>query len=233
MGLGWWGIAPWSPEFGTAKVSVRKIAGGPLPVKLGLVLDGPRSFARLGSREVPASNRRMGTGFEMPEMKSYVHLLTSLAPQWYEQHVDGTVGQQPDLPGLKLRLLARYYRLRLLPAVRIRHPYLLDLQQLQELAVKDRLDGFTLVLDRTPDPEWLEKVEKTISVSSITLHVLQLDPMAKKGLLMEFCPTVGLFPGARHPHPLPLYRHTQAVEMTELDSKQNMILQFSDVGSRP
>jgi hypothetical protein len=57
--------------------------------------------------------------------------------------------------------------------------------------------------------------------------------MAKKGLLMEFCPTVGLFPGARHPHPLPLYRHTQAVEMTELDSKQNMILQFSDVGSRP
>jgi len=197
MGLGWWGIAPWSPVYGRAKVSVRKVSGGPLPVRVGYV---PDPLIRFRRRTSPDPAERYS---HLQPLKSRLNELSSLAPEWMVQDVEGTVRLLPGPGDLEIRLLARYYRLRLLPAVNIQSPYLLDVDQLVSLAREQQVDGFTLVMHRLPRQDWLKEFETRISMSPITVHILMPDFRSGKTRLIEYCSRVGMFAGPRHPRTLP------------------------------
>jgi len=198
MGLGWWGIAPWSPIYGRAKVSVRKVSGGPLPVRVGYV---PDPLIRFHRRTSPVHDTRIYAHLE--PLKSRLNELSSLAPEWMIQQPAGEVAPLPGPGDLEIRLLARYYRLRLLPAVDVRLPYLVDVDQLVALARKEQVDGFTLVMTRLPQADWLHTFEEQVSKSPITVHILVPDSRSEKMLLYEFCSGVGVFEGPRHARTLP------------------------------
>jgi tetratricopeptide (TPR) repeat protein len=188
MGLGWWGIAPWSAQYGTASVTVSKVAGGPLPVRLGLipatVLKGIKSQSDQMS---PIAGKLNRIGLE----------LSGLAPEWYSQDERGQLNRLTAMSDREIRLLARYYRMRLLPMLKVRSYRALDLDMLSRMALQDRVDGFTLLVDRMPEPDWLSEAEDLVTRTGITLHFILLDPQTRKASFREICGTVGTFPGPR------------------------------------
>jgi len=207
MGLGWWGIAPWSVKPGRAAVSVLKISGGPLPTRL-LIL--PR--ATLGLQEDSVHFRQHTDSFgRWGERDAVMNWLddaadgvSTIAPEWYVQSGDGHFDLIHSPGSLELRLLARYHRLRLLPMVRIRSQDRLDIESLTRQALEDKVDGFTLVMKRMPHPEWIAKIEAQVVRLGLTLHLIVIDPESEKASFRELCEAVGIFSGPRRIQTLPL-----------------------------
>jgi tetratricopeptide (TPR) repeat protein len=195
MGLGWWGIAPWSAQYGTASVTVSSIAGGPLPKRLGLI---PSSrFVRKGT--VSGLSKDL-----IEEINQLSGDLSTLAPEWFLQTDQGELMRQEFANDLELRLLARYHRMRLLPMVRLSSYRTLKLEQLAEVTLRNRVDGFTFLVERMPDPAWLEEAEAMVTDAGITLHFVLLDSRTQLTTFREVCGTLGIFSGPRRILTFPL-----------------------------
>ena len=188
MGLGWWGISPWAPDYGVAQVVLREVAGGPLPVTL----------AAFGRRD---------NGWTDPEitaaLQPYARRLQLVAPAWFVQEADGRI--RSDDRGeefANLRLLTRFYQIRLLPAIRGASPRTLDIEELVALAAEEGVSGFTLLFVRMPDEEWFQETQDALmgtGVSLVAMRVREDDAVD----IREMCPHVGLFAGRRSIRTLP------------------------------
>ncbi len=189
MGLGWWGIAPWAPQFGVAQVSVRQVAGGPLPVRLGVFK--PRDGDWQDQDYLNA-------------LKSYTREMSTIAPQWYAQQLDGQILKESESEHVDLRILCRYYRMRLLPSIRSVSPRTLKVEELIRLAGEDNVDGFVLLLAKMPDEAWFEQIEEALQGTALTVVAVTLDEENRVSQIRDICPYVGLFPGARKVHELPV-----------------------------
>jgi len=189
MGLGWWGLAPWAPQFGVAQVSVRQVSGGPLPVRLAVFK--------------PRDNEWKDQDY-LDVLKAHTRELSAIAPQWYVQDLDGKIQRETISEHGDLRILCRYYRTRLLPTVRAASPRVLKPEELIRQALEDRVDGFTLLFARMPGDEWFAQMEEALQGTTLTVVALTLDEDARTANLREMCPNVGLFPGARRVRTLPL-----------------------------
>ncbi len=189
MGLGWWGFSPWSPHFGVAQVALREVAGGPLPVRLGVVW--PRSEDWTDDEIIAA------LGAHAPELQA-------IAPPWFVQ--DGAGRVRPEMRGdyPNVRMMSRFYQIRMLPAVRSASPRNLDVRELIPLAKEANVDGFTLVFTRMPEETWFKQAEAVLAESGISLVAIRLNRQDRLVELREVCPHVGLFAGARRVHLVPL-----------------------------
>lgn len=190
MGMGWWGVAPWSPIPGEAVVEIRRVAGGPLPTCIGLI------------RPPPTEGR---SPERLDVLQQRVQQMSLVAPHWYVQRIHGGVGRR-GVDDIELRLLTRYYRARLMPVLLYWHLDRLDWAELIRLANADRVDGFTLLVDKMPDPQWILEVEEKLLPAGINVLLVMVEPGGRKAMVREIAPFVGLFPGARRPHRLNLYR---------------------------
>lgn len=226
MGLGWWGIAPWSAQYGTASVTVSKIAGGPLPVRLVLIPQevlnsGPRSA---DERISPLTNR----------LNRMALKLSGIAPEWYQQNERGQVSRLQTEEDREIRLLARYYRMRLLPMLKVRSYRALDLEALSDMALQDRVDGFTLLVERMPEPEWLSEAEDFVTRNGLTLQFILLDPHTRKASFREICGSVGTFPGPRRVKMLDLRMEEEIEENLKFpDSGAHEIFTFNEAPLTP
>lgn len=189
LGLGWWGLAPWSPILGRARVAVREVAGGPLPVQLLLVPPPP---------ERPRSRS------EIDQLKTHLPLSAALIPDWYRQTAANRILTSLPEPDLELRLLSRYFRTRLLPLVRVHNPNSLPLPDLATLARDQQLDGFTLLLSRFPDPETSRRLSDFAIREGLALNFLVAHPDQQHAQFEEHFSGVGLFSGPRISRTLPL-----------------------------
>lgn len=195
MGLGWWGFAPWSQHPGVAKVTVQRLTGGPLPVLIGLLPDSSTLTATWMENE-EAENINL--------LQSRMRELSALTPAWYQQHKNGKISKTDARPNMDLRLLSRYYRVRLLPSIRVADPYLLDLDSVINTAYSDHVDGFVLMVKKMPDPDWIAIAETALLNSNLTLLLLLLDPNLSSAQTREICSQVGLFPAPRQMMTLPV-----------------------------
>lgn len=207
MGLGWWGLAPWSPQLGTAAVTVRRVAGGPTPVLLGQLRY---------HNEIPRSPEQLA------DLERHIRTLSALAPDWYEQTPDGRVLRTLHSRDMELRLLCRYHRTRLLPALRVHSLDRLDLPALLASAGKDRVDGFTMFVRRMPDPAWFVEAEQAVLQAGVTLHVALEDSARQTVILRELTPGVGLFPGPRRAHELPLIFPDAKERFQDMDTPRDL-----------
>lgn len=229
MGLGWWGIAPWSAQYGTAKVTVNQISGGPLPKRLGLI-----PAERLHNRTRTAASRgsAVSTGL-VEEISRLAGELSTLAPEWFQQTEEGELRRMEFGEVLELRLLARYYRMRLLPLARLRSYRDLNLDRVSEVALQNRVDGFTFLVERMPDPEWLQEAEEMVTASGITLHFVLMDTRTGKAAFRELCGTVGIFSGPRRITTLPLLDTGDPGAFSFSDQDPDMVLFMSKGVNRP
>jgi len=229
MGLGWWGIAPWSAEYGRARVSVRRIAGGPLPIRLGLL---PAATLRQ-SAEAAGDDPDAPPTTLIQRLNDEIGGMSSLAPEWYEVKPGGEVERVRFSGDTEMRLMARFYRVRLLPMTRVASYADLDLEALGRVADRDRLDGFTFLVDRMPAPAWLERAEEAAIASGLTLHFVLPDSRNGTVSFRELCPTVGLFPGSRRQRTLPLRVSPVENDIEFSQEDPNVAILFDPARSTP
>ncbi|HRZ12231.1 MAG TPA: tetratricopeptide repeat protein [Kiritimatiellia bacterium] len=189
MGLGWWGLAPWAPQFGQAQVLIREVSGGPLPVQIGW----------FQSRGESLTDEQI-----LARLKPHIQQISAVSPPWFAHASDGTVEKRGEGDFPDVRIFSRYHQARLLPAIQDVSLRTLDVAQLVPLAETNRVDGFTLLVPRMPPEDWFERAEKDLLGTSLTLLVAHLDLDKKTAELREVAPYVGLFPGARATHTLPM-----------------------------
>lgn len=188
MGLGWWGLAPWSPEFGAAAVAVQRVAGGPLVSRLGL----------LETQRIDWSEPRI-----IVRLQRLMGRLQAFAPDWYER--DGDTLKRRDAPYLtELRLLTRFYRARLMPSLFFAEFMSLDRASLERFAEGEGLDGFTLMAEKMPPARYCAELESFAIKTGLCLLILVPEPGRRAMLAYEICPGVGLLPAPRRARRLPV-----------------------------
>jgi len=189
MGLGWWGIAPWSPIPGRARVAIREVAGGPLHTHLYLP-----AMRRPGFR----------TSDETTRLKERLKSAGAVLPDWYHQDFLGGVVSHRSRGDEELRLLTRYYRTRIYPIVQVREAAALSVPVLVELVRREQYDGLTLLLPKFPDPGLVERFETAAIRHQIAINLLHFDENIQTAVFQELTPHVGLFAGKRDTRNLPL-----------------------------
>lgn len=199
MGVGWWGLAPWAPEPGVAAASIHRIAGGPYPVRIGL----------LEYEEAPA--RSSG---QVEQLKKRIGACSAVAPYWYKEDREGRLQPLPFAGDQEVRLLSRFYRTRLMPVVRLRNPLAPDWDRLVDLVHGELLDGVTLMVPKMPSPEWIEQAERHAVQTGIAINLLLFEPNRQSALLREVAPGGGLFAGARKARRLPIIEAFEPADIT-------------------
>lgn len=184
MGLGWWGLAPWSPDFGEAAVVIRQVSGGPAPVLFGFV--------------------RPSSTLALEPLKAHMPTLSHLAPSWYRVDWTGRPVLLPRAAQSELRLLARFYRVRLMPVLEYPTIGPIPWAALQSVAERDRLDGFTLSLNRMPDTESMLHLERKALETGLDLVLTVREPGGEHYLIREVKSGVSLLPGPRRTHRVPV-----------------------------
>lgn len=188
LGLGWWGISPWAAEFGVAEVVIRDLSGGPEPVTIALFR--PRTEEWSDQEAVAA-------------LTPHALNLHAVAPLWFTHDGDGSVRADNREDYRNLRILTRFYQIRLMPAIRAVTTRMLDVEDLIALAEEENVDGFTLLFARMPGEEWFKEAERALIGSNVSLLAARVgeDDTIQ---LRELCPRVGLFSGRRTNRTLPL-----------------------------
>jgi tetratricopeptide (TPR) repeat protein len=189
MNLGWWGMAPWAPQFGVAQAVVTELAGGPLPVNIALY------------------RGNMGEDIDnilVNKVKTNTHTLSLFSPNWFFQDVTGEIRSQAEAELPSLRLLTRYYKIRLYPLVKSASARTLNVQSLVELAKVNKVPGFVLEFTRMPDAAWFSQAEEQLVGTGVGLLAIRFDAADRIVELREIGTASQLFAGARNIHRIPL-----------------------------
>lgn len=189
LGLGWWGISPWAPTFGEAQVALREIAGGPVPVTIGLLW--PRVNGWDDDEAVAL-------------LKPHALELHAIAPPWFVQDAAGRIRAEGGREYTNLRMLCRYYQIRLMPSVQSASPRTLNLDELIQLAKEAQVDGFTLVFVRLPDEEWFRNADAKMADSGVGLLCVRPNRLDNSIEVREVHPRISLLPGRRIARTIPL-----------------------------
>lgn len=189
MGLGWWGLSPWAPQLGVAEVNLRELAGGPLPVTLALFR--PRSVEWTDSQMLDM-------------LRPFKHDINVVSPQWFVQDLSGRVRPDFNLDYSNLRILARFYQMRLMPLIRAASPRTLNVESLIPLARSANVDGFTALFSRMPDEDWFREAEEALIESDMAFIAVRINEHDQVVEVREVFPYVGVFAGARRIHRLEL-----------------------------
>ncbi len=189
LGLGWWGLAPWSPQFGVAQAHLREVAGGPLPARVGVFQ--PREQTWTDADCIQA-------------LQPWTRAMNAIAPPWFAQEEDGAIRREITGDFTDLRILCRYYQIRLLPCVRAAVLRTLKIPDMLAVAQGLELNGFTLLVSRMPGAEWCEQLERRLLGTGLTIMVMRIDKDQGMAEVREFCPFSGMFAGPRRMRTLPL-----------------------------
>jgi hypothetical protein len=168
MNMGWWGMAPWAPEFGVAQALLKQVAGGPLPVNMALFDSKSESWT--DERIVEA-------------LKPSTHGLSVVSPAWFIQNTNGELRPVQEMAFPKTRLWTRFYKIRLYPMVLSVSPRTLDVTNLVQVARSLNLNGFTLSMVQLPDEEWFQRVERELLGTGIGLIAAELDEKGQVAMI--------------------------------------------------
>ena len=154
---GWWSIAPFSPELGTARARIARIECGPLAPTVVFI---PRM-----------ANEDLRTVLDMIRLQ--VSDLSVVAPIAFTQLADGTVPDDPEIELAAFKMFCTFHRLRLMPVVDL--AYFSDTlpEHLAQLIAKHRLSGLILRVRAMPDEGWFRKMEKMLEKTTADFIVLQ------------------------------------------------------------
>jgi len=218
MQLGWWGMAPWAAEFGVAQAVVKEIAGGPLPVKIGI-------FDPTGVNWTDDSI--------VNNLKRNLDSLSMISPAWFFQDTSGTIKPRTDLDYPRTRLMSRYYKIRLFPMVLSAISDTLDIQNLVSIARASKLDGFTLSFLNMPGERWFESVENQLIGTGIGLVALHVDEDGNLAEIRELGDVQTLQSGPRRVRDYPIIDLTGKTEPVLNNLEPDPTKPMADSDQRP
>lgn len=157
VAYGWWSIAPFSPDYGTARARLSSIHCGPLaPVMVMLpTLD----------------DARMNQALDW--VRPRVRHISALAPVAFVQNPDGSVSQDPQTAFSLVRMFATYHRLRLMPVLEMAYYSDIEPAKIVDLINLHRLDGLVLRLRILPDEPWFKALAREMERTTADLIVIR------------------------------------------------------------
>ena len=158
-------------------------------------------------------------------LQPWTRTLSAIAPPWFMQEDDGTLRRETNEDFTDLRILCRYYQIRLLPCVRAATLRTLKIPEMLALIQGLDLNGLTLLVNRMPSAEWCEQLERSLLGTNKTVMVMRTDKDRRIVEVREFCPFNGIFAGPRQ-HTMPLLTPTDSAADVKSDNAQDAIVLF-------
>ena len=175
FGLGWWGLAPYSPKPGATHLSLSTLAAGPLPVQLAILPE------QLDEESV------------LVMLKPYIGLFSAICPSWFTQDENGKIKKKAGSEEIIVRMFTRYNRLRLLPVINVSDETELKGSILAKLAAQNYVRGFVLMMHELPADEWFERLARELEASPLDIIVMAIDDYRDIVAIREVNLGVGLF----------------------------------------
>ena len=157
IAYGWWSIAPYSPELGSARARIGLISAGPLSPGIILMREyKPEKIANA-----------------LDSLRPKIRHLSAISPVLFEQAPDGTVLTTPLADFMPFRMFCSYHRLRLMPSVSLDYYSDVNPDTLIRIITEHHLAGLVLLVRTMPDDVWFEKTTKLLETTSANLIVIQ------------------------------------------------------------
>ncbi len=157
IAYGWWSIAPYSPELGSARARIGLIAAGPLSPGIAIM----REFKP--EKIVNA----------LDSLRPRIRHLSAIAPVLFEQAPDGSVLTTPLADFMPFRMFCSYHCLRLMPAVSLDYYSDVNPETLIRIIDEHHLAGLVLIVRTMPEDSWFEQTTKLLETTSANLIVIQ------------------------------------------------------------
>lgn len=211
FGFGWWGLAPFSPRPGVTYATLTMLRAGPLPVQMAIIP------SRLDEKTI----------LEM--LTPYVGLISAVCPLWFDQAENGEIKKLSGEEETIVRMLARYNRLRLLPVIAVAEETELNGLTLANLAVKNNVYGFVLLLRSLPAEEWFARLAQELEHYPLDITALVIDEDRNIVQVGAINLGIGLFAGAQKTRWLHLLKPTkEQIEEGEVqEAVGDCIISFS------
>ncbi len=159
---GWWSIAPYSPNLGSAKASILTIEVSPLPSGLALL-------PMLDSEKIPAV---------LETLRQNVRDISILAPVAIKQRPNGSMSTEPEIDLGPYKMFCAFHRLRLIPIVEVPYFAMVKPSLLTEVINKNNLEGIILRVTSMPPESWFEELERALEQTAGSLMVVQsIEPL--------------------------------------------------------
>lgn len=210
FGLGWWGLAPYSPKPGATHLTLTTLTAGPLPVQLA-ILPG-----------------QVDEDSVLEMLKPYIGLLSAVCPTWFTQDENGNIQKKAGAEDVIVRMFTRYNRLRLLPVINVSEETELKGSILAKLATQNYVRGFVLMMHELPADEWFEQLARELEPAPLDIIVMVIDDDRNIAEIREVNLGVGLFPdsnAARRVHLL-IPDDTQIEESEAQEALSDCVIKF-------
>ncbi len=157
IAYGWWSVAPYSAELGSARARINLISAGPLNPGLILMREfKPESIVN-----------------SLDALRPKTRYISALAPVLFEQAPDGTVLSTPLADFMPFRMFCSYHRIRLMPAVSLDYYSDVNAETLIKIILEHNLAGLVLLVRTMPDEGWFAKTTQLLENTSANLVVVQ------------------------------------------------------------
>jgi len=211
FGLGWAALAVHSRDRGNGSVTLSHLKSGPLPVRLALLPPEPAEDD--ASDELNQLRQRLGT-------------ITDFSPDWFAIDESGNWSSQPSVDDDFFRLFSRYYRIRLVPTVRVSHGAKVLPEDVLTVTRTHNFDGLVLLFETMPPEDWFERMDRELGSPGLDLLAVALDDLSEVAAMRGIAASKTLFQGAGTIEDVPVVECRDDVGATEVDDSERAILLF-------
>jgi hypothetical protein len=181
FGLGWAAFSVHSRERGEGSVTLSRLQSGPLPVRLALLPPAPA--VENANAELETLQQQLGS-------------VTDFSPDWFAIDESGNWSSQSSIDDDFFRLYSRYYRIRLVPTVRVAAGAEVLPEDILTVTRTHNFDGLVLLFESMPKEDWFERMDRELGSPGLDLLAVAFDDLSKEGSMRGIAASRTLFQGA-------------------------------------
>jgi len=153
FGPGWTAFAVNAEARGTAMARLSSLSSGPLPMRIAMTPSAP-SVDEQGVNQTE-------------QLRRLLPVLTDVSPDWFTVKSTGEWVSTLNEEGDFYNLFARYYRLRLVPVVRVQRGAAVTATDIITICRTHRFDGLLLWFEAEPAAEWFTAMDRELNTPGL------------------------------------------------------------------
>ncbi|MBT3193828.1 MAG: tetratricopeptide repeat protein, partial [Verrucomicrobia bacterium] len=211
FGLGWAAFAVHSRDRGKGRISLAGLRAGPLPVRIALL---------------PPAPSEDGTDSELQLLRQQLGSITDFSPDWFAIDASGSWSSQASVDDDFFRLFSRYYRIRLVPTVRVARGATVLPEDILTVTRTHNFDGLVLLFESMPPESWFERMDRELGSPGLDLLAVGMGDLSDVASMRGIAASRTLFQGAGTINDVPVIECRQDGAGNELGKKERAILLF-------
>jgi hypothetical protein len=211
FGLGWSAFAVNSPVRGAGAVTLSSITSGPIPVRLAML---------------PPVPDKENSDRQLKRLRNLIDTITDFSPDWFAVDADGNWSSHSNIDDGFFRLFARYYRVRMVPTVRVAAGANIQPQDIVTICRIHNFDGLVLLFDSMPAEEWFHRMDRELSTPGLDLLAVSIDGISGEAAIRGIAASRTLFQGAKTITEIPVIECNGDAKPQEDDKNEIAVLTF-------